>query len=256
MGESFLYSYPRKIHLLLDCEAQPNWNYPMQSPEFKLYRNVDNEVEFYIRDTDRKPVNLQNSRLKFTAIDFRENNTLWEIDLDIVNPTKGLVRLNVVPYLLSKVKPESYAFYVTMIRDSKEKLFYTDHRNSARGFFEVLEGKYPAVRPTIVMDPETFIDKSSSMLTDRWLTSSYYPGNLQTAQDFDLMTLAVYGENFDGWIWVEGSLEYEPTDQDFFNIPLNGQERTLFSYWSGIKSFSLPHKVFWLRVNYKNNLSM
>ena len=56
----FLYDTRRKVELTLreSPSGVVNWNLPMNTNDFRVFKDVYNSIEFVVRNTDRKPINM------------------------------------------------------------------------------------------------------------------------------------------------------------------------------------------------------
>jgi uncharacterized protein YeaC (DUF1315 family) len=73
--------------------------YPVNTPEFRLVRGMQNEVAFCVRNVDRKPVALPGSDvLTIYVVDITSNKLLMQRDLLPTDVARGIYQLIVTAH--------------------------------------------------------------------------------------------------------------------------------------------------------------
>src|ERR1019366_3038440 len=73
-------------------------NYPINRTNFRLIRSVQNEITFYVRDVDRKPVSIGFvETLTINIVDLETQTTLMTRNLSTINASSGIYLLTVLP---------------------------------------------------------------------------------------------------------------------------------------------------------------
>lgn len=246
----FVYEIKRRIHLTLrENGVTTNWNLPMASADFKLYKDVQNNIEFVVRNTDRKPINLLNRTAVVTLTDYHTRKILAQKQLVNVDNAKGIVRLTIEGYEMELWNFGFHAYHIHLVEeDGAEHLLYVDQNENARGYFELKQGYYPGPQPSYEIMADEFTAVIDGMPPSTQYISSAMPGNMQANNNSGLHTLAVYTNEFKGTIWVQGTSEVGSSQEadDWFAI----DERTLDNV-SGITTFTFQMNLQWVRVKYQ-----
>ena len=249
----FVYQIQRRIHLTLrDYGVTINWNLPMASADYKLYKDVRNNIEFVVRNTDRKPINLLGRQLIVTLQDYHTKKILSTKNLIPVNEAKGIMRLSLDGDEMEHWALGFHTYYIYVLNaDGTQVLLYVDQDERAQGFFELCQGYNPGPQPSIEILQSQFYSIIVGDPQQTFYISSSMPGNMQVGNTSGLHTLAVYTENFTGSVWIQGSSEIgsSQTADDWFDI----EPEQLYVDASGITTYSFQANLQWVRVKYRVN---
>jgi len=248
-----IYQTTRRISLMESATATPNWNLPMNRSDFKIQRDVWNEVEFVVRNTDRKPISLVDKYARILIQDLESQAVLLQQDLTAVDEAKGVVKLSLMPHITTGWPTGFLAYSVTLVNpDGTEKSLMMDHDQRSMGYLELVEGMAPPFPKSIEVTSFTPID------TQYGQKKQFITGALQGASQSGcintLHTVAIYADHFTGRVWVEASLENQaPTqDSEWFKISLTSAT----DYWSldrasGIQAFNFTTSARWVRLRFE-----
>jgi len=230
----------------------------MDSNDFRIFKDVTNTLEFVVRDTDRKPINMMGRTAQITMYDQRNNEMMWQAPLKVINDTKGLCQLNITPDVTSDWYLATYSYSVTVQNlDGSVHMLYVDQHEGQQGFFELCQG--PSFEPS---DSQTLTSSDLPALqggswtfvqegTDddlHYLYSSALPGSMKRHNFSGLHTVAVFFENFSGTLLVQGSVEEgTPTDGDWYEI-----ETRHYDHKTGSDHFNILANLQWVRFRLWN----
>jgi hypothetical protein len=244
----FLIDKKRKIELTLRefPHGVVNWNLPMNTNDFRVFKDVQNTIEFVVRNTDRKPVNMMGRSAKINIYDHRTNKLMWTKDLKIVNEAKGICKLNIEPDIMADWLLQTYSYSVTVTNtDGSTHMLYVDANECQRGFLELLQGPVFDPRPSqtvLYEDLHTFAEEEDGGETS-FRFSSALPGSMQTGNTAGLHTVVLHNDNFTGKLTVQGSVEPgTPGLWDWFDI-----ETHEFDHNTGIHAYSIEANLMWVR---------
>jgi hypothetical protein len=248
----FLYDMKRRVELTLrETGGSMNWNLPMNTNDFRVFKDVQNTIEFVVRNTDRKPINMMDRTAKILFYDQRLNKLLWTKALRVINEAKGICKLIIEPDVMADWLLQTYSYQVVVTNpDGGVQMLYVDANESQRGFFELLQG--PKFEP-LASQTVTYEQLMPMMVTPNDTRVSYritsaIPGSLQTGNTGGIHTIAAYLENFTGRLVIQGSVETgTPSDWDWYDI----QTHT-FDHESGLRGFSLDANLSWIRARVYN----
>jgi len=254
MADKYLYFNPIQVWLVQSNRGAPNKNMSPNDVDFKLYKGVANEMDFLIRNLDRKPIPLMGKKLIITIINDYNNEVVIQKPLQIRDPYKGQAVARITPAELAELDVGYYRYTVLMVNeDGWETLLYTDMNQQARGFFELRDGALPPpLLPRVLLG----VDFLPFMLDDDPSTTVYIsssvPGDALLNLTNSLMTYAVYLNNWYGKLTVQATLEATPPSEFESWIILNEKEYVNFT---GIDWNNIEGNYTWIRFVYENNIA-
>lgn len=252
----FLYDIKRRIDMTLrESGGSINWNLPMHDPDFRIFKDVQNKIEFVVRNTDRKPINMLGRTAAINLFDYRTRKLLYTGDLAVINEGKGMLSMMLSPDVTEDWVVGYLAYTITVTNmDGSVQVLYVDQHEEHRGFLELALGPRPEPRPSIVVT--NFITTGESDENDDIQQYEYtyaMPGSMKTGNNEGLHTLVVYMEDFTGKLWVQGSLEEGvPTDHDWFNVEVNGLAYQEYSDDTGMFAYSFVSNLNYVRIKTHN----
>lgn len=191
-------------------------NYPMNSSAFKLYKNVQNDVDFYVKDIDRKSVSMNGSLPILHISDRLSKVMIYSKQLTEVNATKGQYRLTIPANDLLDFGSGQYSYVIVVqAPNGIQTMLFTDRDRSATGDIELLDGPFPAVVPSLEIDGSAFLPTGTNELT-----SGSYPGSSMNGDPIGIHTLVAYLNQFQGTIILQGSLteQISSLDREWFDV--------------------------------------
>jgi hypothetical protein len=252
----FLYDIKRRIDMTLrESGGSINWNLPMHNPDFRIFKDVQNKIEFVVRNTDRKPINMLGRSAAINLFDYRTRKLLYTGDLDVLNDAKGLLSMKLSADVTEDWPTGYLAYTITVTNlDGSVQVLYVDQSEEHRGFLELALGPRPEPRPSIeVVDFITNSQPDEFDVIQHYQFTYAMPGSLKTGNNEGLHNLAVYTDRFTGKLWVEGSIEEGvPTEQDWFNIPVNELEYQEYNDETGMKAYTFVANLNYVRIKIHN----
>lgn len=165
----------------------------------KVYRGIDNVLEFQIKNADQKPVNITGNTVKFQSYD-ENRNLIIQHDAVVLDATKGLCKVTVTENDLLNVKRQFLSYNIHMVDSNGDKILtYVDEHFGNTGTIEVANDAFPGPREP--HDVRTFTEIED----DTWYSESIdaQPGiNGNEA----LHTAVFYTDSFTGNITVQATL--------------------------------------------------
>lgn len=245
----------RTIALTLNKFGVDNWNIPMGMQSFKIFKGTTNPIVLVIRNNDRKPVNLAGRNVIVTISDYETEKTYFSKRVNVVDKFNGQAMLKLDPSTIA-MWPLGFMRYTVTIEepDGMSTMLWLDHNMNGEGFFEVCEGPTLGPIPSQVVTeftPNYWIDPAHPKVDDYnlrevWWYTSALKGNQWSENFGGLHTAAFYGENFTGWVMIQGSLEND--------IPINNNQWFTIDAYS-LKSFFNKNDLIGIppQINYNYN---
>jgi len=200
---------------------------PVYQRQLKVYRGIDNKIQFRLLNADQKPINSNLYTPKFVAFD--ENNSLiierdCTVQDDGSSQTRGLFEVTITENDLLNVLQQYISYNVYLVDANSDKvLTYTDSHFHNNGVIYVDGGMFPGPRETYSVT--TFSE--SQVDSGTWFSESLdaEPGiNGNEA----LHTAAVYTDSFAGDVVVQATLDNQVTGAtvwaDVATISFTGSE--------------------------------
>lgn len=207
-----VYSVPQVVNLTVPETTGPGadrMNYPVNRTDFRIVRGVTNEIEFFVRDIDRKPVDVDDGVISIHVMDRRRRREYLTRPLTVTDAARGLYRLAVAPEEVADWPMEELTWTVTVRRpDGSDIILWTDRDYGPHGFLTVTDGPWPEPLPPVTLLAE------SLLLRNDWLVSEAVAGAVTLDVPDAVHSLAAYLTGFVGTILVEGSLVAQPSTED------------------------------------------
>lgn len=223
----------------------------MNRTDFAVFKHLTNEVDFLVKDYDKKPQNLNGKSLFMYVVDERSDKVVLQVELDIIDANKGHSRLVLKPNAISGLDLGSYRYSVTLQRnDSSHIAIYTDQHRSLRGYLEVTLGPLPEHKPSITIDSSMFLSQTWGTPLSEYLVAESFPGAAQSSSANGHHTVAIYTTSFTGDFEIQASLENSPPSEasDWFTV---GTES--LTNKTGITSIQFVGNYMWIRIIYSKS---
>ena len=182
----------------------------------KLYRGVYNPITFTFKNEDQKAQNVSGRNYEFNLIDSESKKSVITRKLDILDDgstlaTKGQARVTLSDGDLLPLDAKFYNYSVREnLDDGSTLITYADTGYTVSGTAEILDGAYPEMKDSIIVD-SGFTPYLNS--ATRKVSGAINAGPGQN-NNSALHTVAVYGTVFSGNFMIEGSLLKTPTNND------------------------------------------
>ena len=193
MQRTTAYYYPNKVTVLVDVDPTiTTRNQIVYARTIKVNRGINNTIVFYLKNSDQKPVNIQNSGLYFSVIDDDDNSIFLEVEGNIVDALKGIFSITIDSNDLDLFEKEFYNYAVKLIDDLNiEYPIYTDDFFTVRGQLQVLDGYLPSFKPSRQLS----LTNLSADVVISSAASGQYPTGYNNLHSFQL-----YFNNFTGTV--------------------------------------------------------
>ena len=193
------------------------WNMPMYNKDIKLWKGVDNKIQFSVRDHDRKAYPLKNDTLQLTLVNHilktKLVKTLWCLD-----SYRGLYETTFTKKDLLDFEPTHYQASVSDIDpEGFEDNLYSGTDWNPIFNVEVIEGLKDTFIPSIELDPNKFLDEY--LIIDGKALDIYTSSRLDTTLSTSKTASVTVKDKFIGKIILQGSLESTPQqDNDWIDL--------------------------------------
>lgn len=220
----------------------------MNRTDFAVFKHLTNEVDFLVKDYDKKPQNLNGKSLFMYVVDERTDKVVLQVPLQIIDANRGHSRLVLEPNAISSLDLGSYRYSVTLQRgDATQIAIYTDQHRSLRGQLEVTMGPLPEPKPAITIDGSMFLPQTWGTPLSEYFVAESFPGSAQSGTSNGHHTVAIYTQSFTGDFEIQASLENSPPSEpsEWFTVSTSALTNK-----SGITSIQFVGSFMWVRIIY------
>ena len=237
-----IYLYPNKLDVFTNPAA--SWTAErfrkVYNRNLKIYRSVDNRLDFQVRSGDEKTVNMTGSTLIFVLISRDTQDEILRKDCTVLDATEGKFIVTITEEEILELEPGFYSYSIvkeirTQIDDDNhlvtdKRVLYVDSQFGGIGTIEVLGDVLGTVSPSQevttfskVVDYDTPLGVSGDAPFElprpnyarhtpntgfeEYFISSIIDTNSQLVTASSLHTFQFYIDNYQGTITIQGSID-------------------------------------------------
>lgn len=234
------YLVKNKINIILD-QTGFNVEYsPVYQQNLNIYKGIDNELQFQLKNADQKPVDISLYTPVFVAFDDQKRmviETTGTVLDDGSSATRGTFKVTITENILLTLN-QQYLTYTIYLRDSNnnQTLTYANSHFGATGVLYVQDAAFPG--PPVTKEVTTFSKVAPDV--DEW-TSSIINAEPGINGNNALHTVVVYTDSYVGDVVVQGTLENQ-TGQgtgwaDLATVSINNATEPTYINFNGVFSF-------------------
>ena len=200
---------------------------PVYTRNLKVYRNIDNTIQFKLLNADQKSVSLAGYSVWIVLFD--ENQTMIlekectvTDDYSTASPLKGTFSVTITEGELRDVK-QQYVHYNVYLKNTANavSLTYSNRNFETSGIMYINAGAYPGPRATTEI-ANFFVE------SNYWVGSSDDEDAIELDEYTTLHTAAVYSNGYADSIVIQATLDNQLSNQtvwsDIETVTLTGSE--------------------------------
>lgn len=231
------YSYNQRSEILLPTRRGTTYHGVQNHKPLIAYVGIYNDFEFFVSDTSRKPVSIENKTFEARVVNRTTNQVLLTKTLTPIDYTVGSVLLRLTEDDTANLAPALYDVTITYT-DSETREFglYSDQNARLTYVLEVKENPASTIKESVTADGTSMIASTA-----------------QTLNSDGTNTVAVYVNNFTGTFTAEATLATSPASKDWFTVQLDPESATdawTFTNESGVVPFTWDGMFMWVRFSY------
>jgi len=215
------YLYPNRVILIADLAGFTVENTIVYAKTVKIYKGVDNVIQFDIQNADQKRLDLVTtpliSNIALNVMDASGNklpNSPYTVT-PIGTTLPGIATVKIPSADLVNFNDQYLKYSVTATDTNSNNIpLYTDSRFSAVGTIEIVESATPTTRSSVVYDRFSGEINFMGNVTDH---TSAIPCKFYEAVPTTALNFAVALENFIGTIYVEATEDSTISVESFKN---------------------------------------
>lgn len=219
---------------------------PVYSRQLKVYRGIDNNIQFRLLNADQKPINVASYTPKFVAFDEAGNQVIAHDctinQLDDSSASRGLFTVTITENDLLNIKQQYLSYNIYLVDSSNNKtITYVDSHFDNNATIYVDSYAFPGARASYNVSTFTEDPGKAGVDDSVWYSESITAEPALNGNEA-LHTAAIYSSTYDGDVVVQATLENQVADgtkwADISTVSFTGTE-TEPSYvnFNGVYSF-------------------
>ncbi len=248
-----IYQKPKVGFLFLLETTNMLYNSPLNRVDFQLLQNQHNKLTFFVKNSDRKSVNLLGQTPIFKIVQPKLNYVIFEKPMTVENDYEGKVSIIIDNSDTVNWELGYLSYHVSLINDGIETYLYTDQNNNTSGWLELIKNPAPKT-----LFPKTFNWISSDVLemsTIVW-TSDKLPGAAKAWYDKTVQSVQITLDNFIGTITMQATLD-PMGNSDWFDLDINpfddNDDLVINESSTGTTGYEISGSFEFVRFKYHGN---
>ena len=211
------YLYPNRVELLADLAGFITEYTNVYQRIVKIYKGVDNVIEFDIKNADQKRIELVTDPV-FTDITLNvmdaTGNSIGQYEVTPSGTLKGIAIATIPSADIDSFSPQFFQYSVTVSKDGNNIPLYADSRFGAVGKIELVGTAMPKIRPSKVYDKFAGeIDFAGNVMN----RTSAIPTKFYETVPSSIMSFEISTNDFTGSIYLEGTTDSTISVNSFLN---------------------------------------
>lgn len=212
MSVTHVYDLMQVVHVTTDAGVAPNMNYPVNTSDIKLFRDVRTTLTFYVKDIDRKPVVFPaGENVVFTMSDRKRGGVLLSRVASLVIPAKAMYQVAIDGADIEGFDLGDY-YYSVVKQDAQGILtpLFNDRNHTITGVVEIVIGPYITPAASTEIGVDAFLMEAIGNPTSFQGVSGAYAGAASVGDVTGQHQIAIYSNGFDGDFVVQANLDLAP----------------------------------------------
>lgn len=216
MQKILSYLYPNRIEILANLTGFTVEYTNVYQKNVKIYRGIDNVLEFDIKNADQKRIDLATLNEITLNIMDTEGNALPNspYTLTPIPALKGIATATIPVEDLADLTDQYLKFSLTALQDSTDVILYTDSKFGAIGTMELNGSVAPVIRNDRVYKTFTGeIDLDGNVINH----TSSIPAKFYEAIPITQLSFDINITGFIGTIWLEATTDSTISVNSYLN---------------------------------------
>jgi hypothetical protein len=219
------YLYHQTVDLVLNLDPLPNReNQLVYAKPLQIYKGIDNKIKLLIKNQDQKLVSILDSIMTFNLIDSATQELIFSRRVLPWVDNRGTAYIILEEMELSDLIAGIYNYSIQFeTGENKKRIVYSDDNYNAQGQARVVDGVYPAFKPSLEPKLGPFYNNNPNKngYSDNNIVYSDVLNVLDRVKSRSILqAVQYYGTNFSGTVEIQGSLSATLTayPNDWFMI--------------------------------------
>lgn len=255
MQNNSVYLYPN--HLDVYTNISNTWTVEgyrkVYNRKLKIFKGVDNKLDFTIKNRDQKSINITGSSVVFNLVSREQKDLIFSKDCIISDASKGRIYVNLTDLEIRDFESGFYDF--SLVKETRETIDDQEYRVTAKiplyidsqfgtiSTLEILGDVYGEADNSLEITKFDYVNPATTGYDDpAYYISSLIPAqpNLSTANT--LHTFQFYHTGYSGTVTIQGSLSDSSTPKTWTDIASVDLSQADYRNIEG--------KWYWLRVKH------
>lgn len=242
-----VYLYPNRIDVYTNVDVWVHERYrTVYQRNLKVYRGVDNRIEFRVKSSDQKPVNITNKTVVFRLISRETQELLIKKDCDSLDPATGKIFLSLTQVELLGIEAGSYqyalSYEVRQVNGDfhtviESRPIYTDSQYGVNAVLEVHPGIDGEVQPSKVTTEFKHYNVYDA-ISESYLISGVIPSWAQMVTFDTAHTFQLFFTSFSGRVTLQASFDNGGDPQTWIDIATYDYVEVTSEYITAIGRYS------------------
>lgn len=180
---------------------------PVYSRTIKVYKGIDNTIQFRLLNADQKPVTIEDSPV-FVAFDENQSKIIERactVTDDSTTETRGMFEVEITENDLLNIQQQYISFNIYLeATDGQRQVTYSNRNFDSMGIIYIDSRSYPGPKPA--QELASFVEED-----DYWVAGSTDATKITASPGLNgneaLHTVAVYTNEFVGTVEVQATLD-------------------------------------------------
>ena len=245
-----VYLYPNRIDVFTNFD---DWiherNRKVYQRNLKVYRGVDNRIEFRVKTSDQKAVNITNRTLVFRLISRETQELLIKKDCVTLDADIGRIYVDLSKHELLDIEPALYQYALSVeVRNSQGDYYtvtesrpvYVDSQYGVNATIEILGGIDGEVQPSQTVK-EFSRYRKIDLDPQAYFISGLFDANAALVTPQSLHTFQLFFTDFSGRVILQASLDESAKPDNWTDIETRDYVET------GMELINVQGKYNWFR---------
>lgn len=217
MSQASAYQYNQRAEVLAPTRTGTSYYGPTHARNLIVYKGLNTDIEFFVKDTDRKPQSLHNKTFSATIIDRLSKQSVHTQVLTPQDYDLGMLALKLTSGVTTNFQaPHLYDLVITYVVDGESGNFplMSDQNNRITFAFEVKDGNVPQLRES--QESTVFTASGDDFI------GSQLKGPAQYDSQSGNQTGVIHTTGYTGAYKWQASLSLQPLTNDWFDTGTAG----------------------------------
>ncbi len=205
---------------------------PVYSRQIKVYRGIDNTIQFRLLNADQKPINVASYTPKFVAFDEAGNQVISHDgtvnQIDDSSASRGMFTVVITENDLLNIKQQFLSYNIYLVDSASNKtITYVDSHFDNNATILVDSYAFPGARSSYNVSSFTEDSGLAGIDDSVWYSESITAEPAINGNEA-LHTAAIYSSSYDGSIVVQATLENQISNgtkwADISTVTFTGSE--------------------------------
>lgn len=252
-----VYLYPNKVDVFTNLGTWKTERYRrVYNRNLKIYRSVDNRIDFQVRNSDEKATSVENYYIVFKLVSVDTQELILEQDCTVQSASTGKVYVTLTENQVRDLDLGFYSYSLTQesrtyidttnYTVSSKSPLYVDAQYEVSGLIEVNGDLNGNLLSSTVINKFDYVNPATTGYNDpSYYISSIINANPETTTGNSLHTFQLYMNNYTGTVTVQGSLSEGGVPHVWSDVSVKSYNESNLEY------INVTGKWNWLRIKHQ-----